>query len=243
MKVWAITLAVLGTFLIVVGWATLFFYPDFWYWVLLGIVVVAVGVVVLARRRQLITDWPFGLHIIVFVGSVFVFLFFLRTGLIYWLVLGGFSIALLVHLLNLSRPQPIREIGQLVNLVAAFAFFYSLYSLTFFFGLPDWQLILIVLGGVMALIFPWLPQEGKRWRSLFYSLIVGIILAQIAWVFTFWPTTTLVISVLLLLFFYVISNIVISFLWEELDFRRVWQYIVIAGALAGAILVTANWSY
>ena len=127
--------------------------------------------------------------------------------------------------------------------IATFFLFYAMsYGIYLNFDIPLWVLI-VVLTSVTILIsfqYLWLINENKK-NVLNYSLILGLIMAEIIWVLNFWPFGYLTTGVITLIFYYVFWDLVRSYFLDELSKKRVITNMVFFGILVALVLSSTRW--
>jgi hypothetical protein len=94
--------------------------------------------------------------------------------------------------------------------IATFFLFYAMsYGIYLNFDISLWILILVLTFVTMLVSFQyfWLINENKK-NVLNYSLVLGLIMAEIVWVLNFWPFGYLTTGVITLIFYYVFWDLV-----------------------------------
>jgi|GEM_PF-5846884 len=241
MSIIRITTAAIFAAIVVAGLISLEYFLDYWYLILAGEVLLAIGITVWRLRHEIHRAWVWLPFSVLFAAGSFGFVFILRAGNIRWLVFAALLVLWGLYFWNLSeKEKPRPDIGILVSLGGFFLLIYSAWQLVLLFSLPFWLwLLLIVVAGIF-LFWP-LFRLGKRQRSLVYSLILGLLLAQVAWGLAFWPITPLSDMILLLLAAYLIGSLMLSYFLKQLDRKRFWQYILLTGVLVILVISTSNW--
>jgi len=135
-------------------------------------------------------------------------------------------------------------VSLMVLLLSAFFMFDSLYSFRLSYLINT--LWVLVMGWLIFLYQYWaiaieLPDDGKSKSLKSYVLIPSIILAELALVFSFWPTGIFKGSVYLVSAIYVLSGLIQADIRERL-FKRTWlMYAWIGAAILLAIVIISSW--
>ncbi len=243
MKILAITLASILTVVILAAGFSLFTYPEYLAWILVGTVLVAGIGGFIPIMRRLGSDWPLLITSAVVSLSAVVFMFFLQDGLIMrWAIFAGVGLLLWLFFYYIWSEKRRASLYQTICLASVWLFFYSIVNLNDFFKLPPWLVLLGIFCFVAFITYPMLVTKKVRHkRSFFYAIIIGLMFSQLFWVITFWPVTVFVSSVFLLILFYAFSSISASYLQDILDCARLTQYITLTIILGALVLATANW--
>jgi hypothetical protein len=86
----------------------------------------------------------------------------------------------------------------------------------------------------------WLLKKDVRmvWS---YSLVLGLIMTEIAWVVNFWPFGYLTTGVITLIFYYVFWDLVHNSFVGSLTKKRVAVNLIFFGLLTTLVLMSAHW--
>ncbi len=129
------------------------------------------------------------------------------------------------------------------SLIAAIFFFYSsVYGIYLNFAIPLWIFMLLFLGatfGASRQYFLLINPDRKIVSS--YSLILGMVIAEIAWVINFWPFGYLTTGVIVLMLYYVLWDLVQSHFLNLLSKKRVVANMAFFSFLIILILATSRW--
>lgn len=128
------------------------------------------------------------------------------------------------------------------SLAAIFIFYAMSYGIYLNFAIGLWFLM-ISLASVTALIsfqYFWLINENKK-NVLNYSLVLGLVMAEIVWLLNFWPFGYLTTGVINLIFYYVLWDMVHCHFRDELSKRRVIANMVLFGFLVAMVLTSTRW--
>ena len=129
----------------------------------------------------------------------------------------------------------------LLNLTA-FLDYWVIHSIYFNFNIPLWFgmiLVLIVSVGLFYYLF---------WSSGIYSdyiltftVLLGLVILEVFVNLSFWPVDFSTKSIILILVFYVFSGLLIIRAKKELNFRNVFEYLIIFIAIFLIIIFTMKW--
>lgn len=129
--------------------------------------------------------------------------------------------------------------GSLATIFIFYAVSYGIY-LNFSIGL--WFLM-AALASVTALIsfqYFWLINDEKK-NVLNYSLVLGLVMAEIVWMLNFWPFGYLTTGVINLIFYYVLWDMVHCHFRDELSKKRVIGNMIFFGFLVAMVLTSTRW--
>lgn len=127
--------------------------------------------------------------------------------------------------------------------IATFFLFYSMsYGIYLNFDISLWILITVMTFVTMLISFQyfWLINENKK-NVLNYSLILGLIMAEIVWVLNFWPFGYLTTGVITLIFYYVFWDLIRAHFLEELSKKKVVANMIFLGLLVALVLSSTRW--
>jgi hypothetical protein len=127
--------------------------------------------------------------------------------------------------------------------ISTFFLFYAMsYGIYLNFDISLWILILVLTSVTVLISFQyfWLINENKK-NVLNYSLILGLIMAEIIWVLNFWPFGYLTTGVITLIFYYVFWDLVRSYFLNELSKKRVVANMIFFGFLVTLVLSSTRW--
>jgi hypothetical protein len=123
-----------------------------------------------------------------------------------------------------------------------FFFFTSSYGVYLNFAISLWALMVIFLVSTFLVSYQYLEiintEKLATWK---YSIILGLIMAEISWVINFWPFGYLTTGVILLMFYYILWDIVQSHFLQLLSKKRVVANMVFFSFLIGMILFSSRW--
>lgn len=128
--------------------------------------------------------------------------------------------------------------------MATFSLFYSgVYGLYLNFAVPIWGLMLTYCFGTTLIGYPYLrllKQSDPRVARM-YSLLLGLCMAEVAWIISFWPFGYLTTGVIALIFYFTLWDLVQSYFLSIFSKKRVLVHLVLFCFLIGMVLVSARW--
>ncbi|HSX57740.1 MAG TPA: hypothetical protein VLE47_00515 [Candidatus Saccharimonadales bacterium] len=142
---------------------------------------------------------------------------------------------------NIPLLRAARTVGYLVTLFVSFAFFSLIYGL----GLPWWALTLISFGFGSLLFAQALWQveleETLSRELILYSLVAGLIVAQLSAALSFWPLDPPKIGLAMTAMVYVVLGIMHHMLDKDLTRRATFEYVFVAFSVFLLLIVTTTW--
>lgn len=130
--------------------------------------------------------------------------------------------------------------------VSGLFFFYSgVYGFYLNFSFPLWGLMLVYFFGTMLTsheTFIGIERIGiEKTRLWVYSVLLGLLMAEMAWIMSFWPFGYLTSGALVLIFFFILWDISFDAFHRTLSLRKaVWQ-ISFFLCLMGILLFSTPW--
>jgi len=128
--------------------------------------------------------------------------------------------------------------------MAAMFFFYAgVYGFYLNFSFPLWGLMLIYfLGTALTSYETFLGVENQeRRRMRLYSVLLGLIMGEMAWVMSFWPFGYLTTGVMALIFFFVIWDIALDGFRKKLSLKKAVARILFFFILIAGLLFSTPW--
>ena len=162
-------------------------------------------------------------------------------------VAAMYTILLSENIFNVSTERNIplvraaRTVGYLATLFVSFSFF------TLLFGLGLDNIIFATLSAVVASLLLaqglWqieLKETDPR-RLVYYSLVGGLIMGEVAWVLGFWPLEPPKVGLAAAATIYVVLGILQHQISENLSKRTVIEYVFVAAAVVLLLIITTSW--
>jgi hypothetical protein len=142
------------------------------------------------------------------------------------------------------RDKTAEALASVFTMITMFCFLSATYGVYLNFAVPIWGLMAIYGAGTAAVshgYFSVVIEKRHADRSAAYSLILGLFLAELAWVANFWPFGYLTTGAVLLLMYYSAWDMARGFFFEEVSrTRAVTQAALLACAL-GIVLSSTRW--
>jgi hypothetical protein len=161
------------------------------------------------------------------------------------------AIVLILFYLNLlgnyrlkKYPQDQTAQGMLAAsvMVAIFIFYSAIYGIYLNFSIPLWLLMSIFLFVTFFVSQQYFKSIEKNKKLVInYSIILGMIMAEIAWVINFWPFGYLTTGAISLILYYIFWDLTQSYFQDILSKRRVVTNIVFFTLLMAMILMSSRW--
>lgn len=123
-----------------------------------------------------------------------------------------------------------------------FLFYSGFYGLYINFSIPLWFLMLVFLAITFILSYRYFNLiSSEKTKTLIYSLILGIAMAEISWVINFWPFGYLTTGVIALIFYYMFWDIAQSYFINKISRKRIVVNLIFFGLIIGLILASSRW--
>ncbi|HCJ45600.1 MAG: hypothetical protein GW815_02225 [Candidatus Moranbacteria bacterium] len=164
---------------------------------------------------------------------------FLCAGMYYFALLG------LYRLRHSPKDKTAQAFLNTASLSALFFYYTSLFGFYLNFSFPLWGLMTLYFFGTAFTSYKTFSsiqkEEVKKKRLLLYSIILGLCMAEMAWVMSFWPFGYLTAGALALVFFFLIWDIAFDIFHQVLSLRKmVWRTLFFFG-LIGILLWSTPW--
>lgn len=164
--------------------------------------------------------------------------FIALSSVVYYLLLLG-----VFRLGSYSKDNTARGMVVAGVTTALFFLYASAYGIYLNFFIPLWALMLVFLVFTVLIChgyFGILEAKSKN-RSWTYSILIGMLMSEIAWVMNFWPFGYLTAGVLTLIFYYVLWDLAQSHFLNLLSKKRVVANMVVLVILIGIVLISSKW--
>jgi hypothetical protein len=217
-------------------------------WWLAGILFFAILVYFYQIAKRVSQRWSMTPMPVLFTLSTWGLLYFVQSRNQQYVLITLAAIAYyLVHIslyrLNVYyKDRTARGIIAAGSISTFFLFYAMSYGIYLNFNIPLWILILVLTFVTMLISFQyfWLINENKK-NVLNYSLVLGLVMAEIVWVLNFWPFGYLTTGVITLIFYYVFWDLVRSHFLDELSKKRVVANMIFFGFLVALVLSSTRW--
>lgn len=242
--------------LVFVGLEVLIKKQEWFWWIVLGLVVLVLGtcltIVKFSRGKRL----NFIILPALYITGVLNFFIFLQEGILRHIYIFGACSFLGMLLLNVSKsvhtPLVLEQernkrilINNIITLLCAILIYSSIWGLALLTSWPMWIAILIISGITFALAYQslWFAQLLRKKETWLYILILVLLAAEVSWCLTLWPVGFLVLGGVLFSIYFVFQGITQAHLKGELTRRIVWQHLGLGTLLLIASLTSAKWTY
>jgi hypothetical protein len=110
------------------------------------------------------------------------------------------------------------------------------------FDIPLWagMVFLMLVTALVSSQYFWIIKPEKK-MVINYSLMLGFVMAEVAWVINFWPFGYLTTGVIALIFYYVFWDMVRSHFLGRLSKRRVIGNLAFSFIAVAIVLTSSHW--
>ncbi|MCX6765955.1 MAG: hypothetical protein NT136_03280 [Candidatus Moranbacteria bacterium] len=163
--------------------------------------------------------------------------FVILSILIYYLGLLG-----IFRLGDYEKDQTARGMVAAMATAAVFFSYSTAYGFYLNFLIPLWALMIFFLIVTVFISYQYFRLLSKDKKIVLgYSLILGMTMAEAAWMINFWPFGYLTTGVVVFMLYYVLWDLVQSYFLNSLSQKRVMANVVFFGILIGLVLFTTQW--
>ncbi len=147
------------------------------------------------------------------------------------------------RLRNYIKDQTAAGLLMASAIAAIFFFYSSSYGIYLNFAINSWVLILLYFWATFPISYQCLKiiRISQQKPVLTYSLLLGMIMAEIAWMITFWPFGYLTTGVIALIFYYALWDLIRSHFLNLLSKNRAMANIILFSFLVILILASSKW--
>lgn len=140
------------------------------------------------------------------------------------------------------KDKTARGIVAAGTLATIFLFYANCFGIYLNFAIALWILmfVLMLITALVSYQYFWLINDDKK-NVLNYSLVLGLIMAEIVWILNFWPFGYLTTGVIGLIFYYVLWDLVQSHFCNQLSKKRVVGNLIFFGLLVAMVLSSTRW--
>ncbi len=165
-------------------------------------------------------------------------LFVFLSAFIYYL-----SLLSAYRLKNYSKDQTAMGLVMASGTAAVFFFYSASYGIYLNFAVPLWTLMLAYFLATFLTSCQYFQiiKDNEKKSALIYSLLLGMIMAEIAWIISFWPFGYLTTGIIALIFYYVLWDLIRSHFLNFLSKKRVTANIILFSFLISLILASSKW--
>jgi hypothetical protein len=164
--------------------------------------------------------------------------FIMLSASVYFLIFLG-----MYRLRAYAQDQTARAMMAFATMATAFIFYSSLYGIYLNFAVSLWWLMALYGLGTMALSTQYflLAEQKNRQKVRLYSAVLGLSLAEIAWIISFWPFGYLTAGVLVFIIYFILWDLCQSYFLGILSKKRVAIHLILFAVLAGMVLMSTQW--
>lgn len=83
--------------------------------------------------------------------------------------------------------------------------------------------------------------EGIGRRAMDLTLIIVVVLAELAWIFSFWPVRTTLLALFFTTCFYGLAGMAQQYLAERLYKKTVWEFFGVVVVVLAIVMLATNW--
>jgi hypothetical protein len=140
------------------------------------------------------------------------------------------------------KDKTARGIVAAGSIATIFLFYATAFGIYLNFDIALWAFMFLMMLATSLISFQyfWLINENKK-NVLNYSLILGLIMAEIVWILNFWPFGYLTTGVITLIFYYVFWDLIEHHFLNDLTKKRILFNLIFFGILIILVLSSARW--
>jgi hypothetical protein len=167
-------------------------------------------------------------------------IFIVLASAMYYLSLLG-----IWRLNSYSGDQTARGITMAASTTAIFFFYSATYGIYLNFLVPLWALMVLFLAATFIVSYQYfriIKDRGRDRKLVYsYSIILGMIMAEIAWVINFWPFGYLTAGIISLIFYYILWDLTQSYFLNLLSKKRVVANVIFFSFMVALVLLSSKW--
>lgn len=128
------------------------------------------------------------------------------------------------------------------GMATIFLIYCTLFAIYLNYNIPLHVLMIVMMFITTLVSYQYFSLIKKEKRQVFnFSLVLGLIMAEISWVINFWPFGYLTTGVIALIFYYVFWDLVQCHFTNELSKKRMVANMVLFGLIVGLVLSSSRW--
>ncbi|MBA4320167.1 MAG: hypothetical protein C0412_17340 [Flavobacterium sp.] len=163
-----------------------------------------------------------------------------------FLVLGSFiyymALMGIFRLKNAPQDQTARGMIAASAFTALFFFYSATYGIYLNFSISLWILMVVYLIATWMISYEYLGIINDNKKTVqSYSLILGMLMAEIAWAINFWPFGYLTTGIITLICYYIFWDLTQSHFLHNLSQKRLIVNLAFFSVIIGLILTTSRW--
>jgi len=141
-----------------------------------------------------------------------------------------------------KRKHIALTINQALVLLTIFFAVANLFGLIYLLSFPVWQILIIITLIIFLLVYQFFNEIFDRPLAYLYSLITALVLGQIFWSLTFWPTNYIANAVIVVSSLYITLGIFNHYGHKTLTLRLIKIYFFLGGFTILAVLLSNQWT-
>lgn len=161
----------------------------------------------------------------------------ISAGMYYFALLG------IYRLRHAPADKTAKSFLYSATMAAMFFFYAGVYGFYLNFNFPLWGLMLIYsLGTALTSYETFLGVEERRHqRLLLYSVLLGLVMGEMAWVMSFWPFGYLTTGSVTLIFFFILWDVALDGFRRKLSLRKAAFRLLFFFGLILLLLFSSPW--
>lgn len=142
-----------------------------------------------------------------------------------------------------ERDKTAHSIMSFVAMSTMFLFYASIYGIYLNFAIPIgvFMLLYCVVTALLSYQYLSMLDAVKTTQARIYSLILGLAMAEVAWVVNFWPFGYLTTGVVVLMFYYILWYLVQGYFSKTLFAKGLFMHLALLSVLIGMVLTSTRW--
>ena len=159
--------------------------------------------------------------------------------LVYYLAFLG-----IYRLRYYKRDITARGMMSFVVMSTNFLFYSSFYGIYLNFSIPIgvFMLMYCTITAIVTYQYLLILESEQVQKARIYSLILGLSMAEIAWIVNFWPFGYRTTGVIVLTFYYILWYLVEGYFLNKLSKEYILTQLVLSGFLISMVLISARWT-
>lgn len=160
--------------------------------------------------------------------------------------LGMYALLLTENIYGVATERTIgllrvaQSVGSLITLITYFLLLETI--LSFHFSSLFNFILVFIFSFVLTVQSLWSIRLGKEIRKeIFYSLVVALCLAEMAFIFSFWPVRVTLEALFLTTTFYVLVGVTQQYLARRLFKKGMTEFLTLLLAIFVFLLLTTSW--
>lgn len=164
-------------------------------------------------------------------------LFIILSSAFYYLGLLG-----VYRLGDYAKDQTARGMISASSMAAIFFFYASVYGIYVNFMVPLWALMTVYFLATVIVSYQYFRIIKSERRIVWsYCAVIGLAMAEFAWVINFWPFGYLTTGVIALMLYYVFWDLTQSYFLNLLSKKRLTANLILFSILIAVVLISSRW--